>query len=506
TPLGDPIEAEALGEVFGSGRPADRPLIVGSVKTNLAHLEAAAGIAGLIKMVLALQHDTIPPLLHQDAPNPRLDWRGLPVELPRRPRSWPRHGRQRVAGISAFGLTGTIAHLVLGDPPTAQPAVDPAAAEPDLHVLPLSARSPTALKALQARHQRALELPEISLPDYCFTAGVGRKPQPYRLAVTGRDMRSLQTALAEAVPVLAESRPRLAFLFTGQGAHWRGMGAALLTREPVFRATVERCAAALAQEPAFRHRSLLDLLGPDGEELDNTALAQPSLFALQAGLVALWKSWGVVPDIVLGHSAGEIAAAVAAGLIGIEDGVRFAARRGAAMADMPTGAMAAVFSPASEVAAAIAAQQLPLSIAACNGPNETVVSGDATAIAALADSGPKTKALAVTYAFHSAHVDPVLERIAIAAGFLAQRPAERTLLCNLDGLTLAPGQRLPRDYWSRQARAPVAFDRALAALAAAAPTACIEIGPRPTLLPLVRRSGGGLAGIPCLPSLRADDT
>jgi acyl transferase domain-containing protein/acyl carrier protein len=504
TPLGDPIEAEALGEVFGSGRPADRPLVVGSVKTNLAHLEAAAGIAGLIKMVLALQHDTMPPLLHQDAPNPRLDWRGLPVELPRQPRPWPR-GRQRVAGVSAFGLTGTIAHVVLGDAPTVTPGVDPIA-EPDLHVLPLSGRSPTALKALQARHQRALEQPEINLSDYCFTAAVGRKPQPYRLAVTGRDARGLQVALAEAVPVLAEVRPRVAFLFTGQGAHWRGMGAALLKREPVFRATVERCAAALAQEPAFRHRSLLDLLGAGTEGLDNTALAQPALFALQAGLVALWQSWGVVPDIVLGHSAGEIAAAAAAGLIGIEDGVRFAARRGAAMADMPSGAMATVFAPAPEVAALIAARQLPLSIAACNGPDETVVSGEAKAITALADGGMRSKALAVAYAFHSWHVDPVLERIAGAAGFLAQRPAERTLLCNLDGLTLAPGQRLPRDYWSRQAREPVAFDRALMALAAAAPTACIEIGPRPTLLPLVRRSGGRLADIPCLPSLRADDT
>jgi acyl transferase domain-containing protein/NADP-dependent 3-hydroxy acid dehydrogenase YdfG/acyl carrier protein len=506
TPLGDPIEAEALGEVFGSGRPADRPLVVGSVKTNLAHLEAAAGIAGLIKMVLALQHDTLPPLLHQGAPNPRLDWRSLPVELPRRPRPWPRHGRQRAAGVSAFGLTGTIAHIVLGDPPTAPAVVDPTAAEPDLHVLPLSARSPTALKTLQARHQRALEQAEISLSDYCFTAGVGRKPQPYRLAVTGRDTRSLQAALAEAVPVLAEARPRLAFLFTGQGAHWHGMGAALLAREPVFRATVERCAAALAQEPAFRNRSLLDLLDSDPEGLDNTALAQPALFALQAGLVALWKTWGVVADVVLGHSAGEIAAAAAAGLIGIEDGVRFAARRGAAMADMPSGTMATVFAPAPEVAAAIAARRLSLSIAACNGPSETVVSGDATAIAALANGGPKTKALAVAYAFHSAHVDPVLERISAAAGFLAQRPAERALLCNLDGLTLAPGQRLPRDYWSRQAREPVAFDRALLALAAAVPSACIEIGPRPTLLPLVRRSGEGLAGIPCLPSLRADDT
>jgi acyl transferase domain-containing protein len=528
TPLGDPIEAEALGEVFAPGRPANRPLVVGSVKTNLAHLEAAAGIAGLIKTVLALRRGCVPPILHLGAPNPRLDWRGLPVLLPCTPHDWPPAARQRVAGVSAFGLTGTIAHVVLGDPPAAPamaspggaPAASPvataparpdaSAVEPPLHVLPLSARSPAALETLRARHMDALAQSRGCLADYCFTAGVGRKPQPHRLAVVGRDAGEVRTALAEANAGTASPRPRLAFLFTGQGAHWRGMGAALPAHESAFRAVVQTCAAALAHEPALRGHSLFDLLGRTEEGLERTDIAQPVLFTLQTGLVALWRSWGVVPDILLGHSAGEVAAAVAAGLIGLEDGARFAARRGAAMAAMPAGgAMAAVFAPGPEVAAAIAAKDSGLAIAARNGPNETVVSGNAAEVtalcAALAETGVRSRDLSVAYAFHSSQLDPVLDRIDSAAGFLPQRPAERTLLCNLDGLRLQPGDRLPPGYWRRQAREPVAFDRVLEGLAAAAPVACIEIGPQPTLLALVRRAGRRLADVPCLPSLRRED-
>ncbi|MFZ1175413.1 MAG: type I polyketide synthase, partial [Mycobacterium sp.] len=353
TPLGDPIEVQAAGAVYGAARDADRPLLIGSVKTNIGHLESASGVAGLIKVVLSLQHEMLPQSLHFEKPSPHIPWDSLPVRVVDKATPWQANGKPRRAGISSFGFTGTNAHVLIEEAP-AQPATpdeystsdilddvagasDSGVQEEPIDVLPLSARSPQALVALAQRYLEWLNThSKVEIADVCFTAGVGRSHFEHRAALVVDSVQSASEALAD----LAENRmrpgvvrgectdpPTTAWLFTGQGSQYPWMARELFDAEPVFAETVTRCAEAV---DGMLPRPLPEVLfatdrhtgGAAGESLRHTSFAQPALFAVEMGLARLWQSWGVAPDVVLGHSVGQYAAACTAGVFSLEDGAR----------------------------------------------------------------------------------------------------------------------------------------------------------------------------------------
>ena len=368
TELGDPVEVAAAGSVYGRGRDPGRPLLLGSVKTNVGHLEGAAGVAGLMKALLAARHGVIPRHLHFETPNPRIEWDALPVRVTAEATAWPEtSGRPRRAAVSSFGFSGTNAHLVLEGYDAPQPVAVGARdrlpslgemplVERDRRVLPLSGRTGPALAALAGRYANWLEAEDRdgeSLADAAWTAGVGRSHFGFRAGVSfgdGGELRdqllALSAAGGERSAVPAEP-PKVAFLFTGQGSQWAGMGRDLYEREPVFREVVDRCAGVFREE---RGAELLPVIFGEAAGLDRTEWTQPALFALSAGLTELWRSVGVRPEVVLGHSVGEVVAAWASGAVGLEEGFRFAARRGALMGSLPGGGgMAAVFAPVDVV-------------------------------------------------------------------------------------------------------------------------------------------------------------
>ena len=518
TPLGDPIELGALATVFAE-RPHDRPLRVGSIKTNIGHLEPAAGIAGIIKAALAVHHRQIPAHLHFDRPTPHADLRGLRVPVTHEP--WP--AGPVLAGVSAFGLSGTNAHAVLAAPstwPEGQADIRPAPPPPstcpegqpdDLHLLPVAAASEPALRALAARLADHLAArPEQPLADIVHTATLGRAPLAHRLAAVAADPRALADALrsyardgeAEGVwsgVAALERRPRVAFLYTGQGSLYPGMARELLARPP-FRAALERCDAVLRPWLA---RPLFELLNDPAAPLADTAFTQPITLALAIATTELWRSLGVEPDMTLGHSVGEYAAAWAAGVFDHDDVLRLVAERGRLMQALPRGAMTAVFAAVAVVRPAIAAHP-DVAIAAINGPSETVISGPADELAAIAATltaaGHRCRPLAVSHAFHAPATDPMLAALERAVAAVPRRPPRIPVLSNLTGAPAGDALVDPT-YWRRHAREPVRFADDCAALRALAPGALVEVGPRPTLLALVHRCLPDLE-IPALASLR----
>lgn len=492
TALGDPIEVGAAAEVYAPGRATDRPLMLGSVKGNIGHLEPAAGVAGVIKVVLAMQQGMIPPQLHCAELNPRIPWSRLPFRVATEPTPWP-PGR-RIAGVSSFGMSGTNAHLLIeaGDAcsapdPNAAPA-DPVGAK--VQVLPLSAKDPAALARLAQRWAAWLkpdasgDQREIDPADACATAALGRTHFRCRIAVIGATAAALSERLAEQARELAETppaavrEPRVGFLFTGQGSQYPAMARALYDAEPVFRATIDRCAAVLADR---LDRPLADLLlePSPGAVIDDTRYAQPALFAFEMALVALWRSLGITPRAVLGHSLGEYAAACTAGVFDLDDGLRLVAARGAAMAALPArGAMAAVFATPRQVGAALGGSGLE--IAADNGAHQ-IISGPVDALEAILDQldadGLRTQRLATSHAFHSALLEPMLDALERAAAAIEHRPPGCTLIGNLDGLAFADDHGPDAGYWRRHSRAPVRFADALRTLAATDCDLLLEIGP-----------------------------
>ena len=355
TSLGDPIEAQAAGAVFGVGREASRPLLIGSAKTNIGHLEAAAGIAGVIKVILSLEHETLPKHLHFQNPSPHIPWDRLAVQVVQEATPWERNGGPRIAGVSSFGFAGTNAHVILEEAPE---EVDQVAAAPSpvdqpgdrrFSILPLSARTPAALVQIADDYRSWLSAhPEATLADVCFTAGVGRAHLEHRAALVVNSTESaseLLGALADDRPapglVRGESHdtPKTAWLFTGQGSQYPGMARELFDTEPVFAETVTRCAEVVAE---VLEKPLLDVIfdadGPDSEEtLRQTSYAQPALFAVEMGLARLWQSWGFEPDVVLGHSVGQYSAACVAGVLSLEDGALLMAERGRLFGSLACG-------------------------------------------------------------------------------------------------------------------------------------------------------------------------
>ncbi|MFP2906883.1 beta-ketoacyl synthase N-terminal-like domain-containing protein [Pyxidicoccus sp. 3LFB2] len=501
TALGDPIEMRALGEVYAEGRALERPLWVGSVKTNLGHLESAAGIAGLLKTVLALRHGQLPPHLHFTRPNPDIPWHALPVQVNDALRPWEREGGRRIAGVSSFGGSGTNAHVVLEEAPDV--AASPAGAgEEPAQVLTLSAKQDEALRALAARYEAHLaENPTLSLPELCFTANTGRAHLSHRLAVVGRSTSELRALLQGVVQgreeagvisgvVRGEARPRVAFLFTGQGSQYVGMGRGLYQTQPVFRRALDRCAELFAP---WLSQPLLSVMhaeeaGPEGL-LNQTAFTQPALFSLGYALAELWRSLGVEPVAVLGHSVGELAAACVAGVLSLEDSVTLVAERAKRMQALPPGgAMFAAACGEEAVRAVLSTRGPDVSIAALNGPAETVLSGEEGAVTAVVDAlksqGIQARRIPVSHAFHSARMEPMLEDFERAISHLSfQAPRLKQvsgLTGRLDGA--APGAA----WWRRQLREPVRFSDGVRALAELGVDTFIELGPSPTLSSLAR--------------------
>jgi acyl transferase domain-containing protein len=516
TPLGDPIEVEALGAVMCEGRLATRPLAIGSVKTNIGHTEAASGLAGLLKVVMALNHEAIPPHLHFSNPNPGIAWADLPLTVPRSLLPWPRGATPRRAGVSSFGFSGTNAHVILEEAPLGRaPSIR---AHADSLLIPLSARNDAALRELARSYADYIETdPNGSLADVAATAATGRAHMQCRLALIagssqqlGQDLRAFVSGNlprdAWQARTRSGERPKVAFLFTGQGSQYVGMGRQLYDAEPAFRSALDQAAKILAQHI---DRPLLDLMFVErsGEPLlTQTRYTQPVLFALEYALLELWRSWGVAPSVVLGHSVGEYVAAYAAGMLSLEDGLALTAARGRMMQALPAGgAMAAVFADEARVAERLASCMDRLSIAAINGPQETVISGDADAVAAavadFAASGVEGRLLDVSHAFHSHRLDPMLNALQQRADEISYREPRITFVSNLSGAAIAAGTRPDGQYWQRHAREPVRFAASISALRAMDVTALIEIGPHPTLLGLAAQTAPD-ALWRALPSLR----
>lgn len=499
TSLGDPIEMDALKGALLPGRDPAHPLRVGSAKTNIGHLESAAGVAGLIKSALSIKNKQIPPHINFKKLNRHIDLDGLPLQIPAHSAPWPRGVRVRRAGISSFGFGGTNAHVILEEAPQ---HLAPLPSERPSELLVLSAPSEAGLRALADRYAEALAGPE-ELANLCYTAAAGRAALKVRAAVAGESREALRHGLLalDLAGAGTVGTPRTAWLFTGQGAQYVGMGRELYKTEPAFREALDACAHVL---DGILDSALLDLLwdDPDGL-LDNTRYTQPALFALEYALARLWESWGLKPDVVLGHSVGEYAAACFAGALSLEDGLRLIAERSRLMAALPEGgAMCAIMASADRVAPALPPG---VAIAAYNGPANTVVSGNADAVAAaraaFEASGIACKPLSVSHAFHSPLMEPALGPFHGFATRLAYTPLRYPLASGLLGTILAPGQTLSADYWRDHARQPVAFDEALRSAHALGARAFLEIGPAPVLCGMgaaVLREEAGLAWLPSL--------
>lgn len=496
TPLGDPIEFRALAAVLGEGRAPDQPCVIGSVKTNIGHLEAAAGIAGLIKAALLLQNEEIPPHLHLKVINPHLPLKDTPFVIPTERRPLPRGAKPRFVGVSSFGFGGTNAHVVLAEAP--QPEAAPRQPDRPLHLLALSARTQPALQELARRYGAYLETDRPApLGDICFTANTGRSQFAERLAITAATAADLQAKLAafaggEAAPGVQVGQagvPKVAFLFTGQGAQHAGTGRALYECQPTFRNALERCNELLRP---YLELPLLDVLyGETTAQLDQTAYTQPALFALEYALAELWRSWGIEPAGVLGHSLGEYVAACVAGVFGLEEGLRLVAARARLMQALPQdGAMVAVTASESQVQSALMAYPGQASIAAVNGPESVVISGRKAAVhAVVADlerKGVRSNALNVSHAFHSPLMEPMFSEFQRVAAQIEYAAPRLTLISNVSGDVIRDGD-LGAQYWCKHAREPVRFAEGMGALYRAGCDVFIEIGPQPVLLGMGRQ-------------------
>ena len=533
TTVGDPIEAQATGTVYGRGRDPERPLLIGSVKTNIGHLESAAGAAGLIKVILAVRQGVIPKHLHFYEPNPEIDWGSLPVRVTSEATPWPMASdRAPLAGVSGFGWSGTNAHVVVegyGAPKEQGPgrterawpvgalqevALPEGVAQPSkgadglerrvARLLPLSGKSEEALRELASCYLEWLNAcgggdTDGVLADMAWTAGVGRAHFPYRAGVVFEDAASLRTGLQGVVEggERLEGRARkVAFVFTGQASQWVGMGEELYRSEPVFRAVLDRCDEVLRGE---RGISLLDVMfgrpGTD-EDLDDPAWTQPAIYALESALTAMWASVGVCPSAVVGHSLGEIAAAHAAGVFTLEQGLRFAAARGELFGSVPgEGAMAAVFASQAQVASAVAehnavSQGVGVSVAVDNGAHQ-VISGPAGDVDALVERFEareiRVRRLRKSPAYHSAMVEPALDKLEAAVREIAGTPPAPSinLVSNVTGRVVQADEPMDGGYWRRHGREAVAFRSCVETLAELSVDVVVEVGPFGVLGPIV---------------------
>ncbi len=515
TSLGDPIELNAAATVLGQGRTPESPLFVGSVKTNIGHLEAAAGVSGLIKVLLAMQHQVIPPHLHLQHPNPKIDWENLPIKIPTTLTPWVSCDRRR-AGISSFGFTGTNAHLVLEEAPPLPDAVEMKGERP-LHLLNLSAKNAAALKQLAVNYCEYLRSDGISQPlaDICFTAHTGRLHLSDRLSVVGATVAEMATKLTafcrhEELPglssgIIGNEPPKIAFLFTGQGSQYVGMGQQLYQTQPKFRKAIQQCDEILRSDLEI---PLLEILYPQTtthSPLDQTAYTQPALFALEYSLYQLWQSWEITPDAVMGHSVGEYVAACVAGVFSLEDGLKLIAARGRLMQQLPTeGMMVSLLAPVAQVTEAISPYLEQVSIAAINSPQSTVISGQTAAVLAIVTEleklGVKTKQLQVSHAFHSPLMKPMVGQFEQVTRQITYHSPQLKFISNITG-TFATSEVTTPEYWCHHILSPVNFAASMQTLHQHGYKVFLECGSQPILLGMGRQCVSD-EGSTWLPSLR----
>ncbi|MFJ8010039.1 type I polyketide synthase [Streptomyces fagopyri] len=514
TTLGDPIEAHALLATYGKDRHGEQPLWLGSVKSNIGHTQAAAGVAGVIKMVQAMRHGVLPATLHVDAPSTHVDWEAGEVRLLTAPCAWPETGRPRTAAVSAFGVSGTNAHVILeqGTPApapalapapaqTAEPAGEqaPAAVPPVVPWL-LSARTPQALRA-QARVLSAFLTghPDHNSADVGWSLLTTRSTFDHRAVVLGTDRTDLLDglrSLAEnattprVVTGSARAEGKLAFLFSGQGAQRLGMGRELYEAYPVFAGAFDAMCAHLGEGL----RGVV--FGEDAALLNETGWTQPALFAIEVALFRLVESWGVRPDFLVGHSVGELAAAHVAGVFSLEDACRLVSARGRLMQELPSGgAMFALEASEGEVLPLLEGWETDVSIAAVNGPRSVVISGVGAVAEAIAQEiaalGRRTSRLRVSHAFHSPLMEPMLAEFRAVAESVTYTPARMAVVSNLTGQVAGVGELESPEYWVRHVREAVRFADGVRTLAERGVTRFVELGPDGTLTALAQ---------PCVPS------
>ncbi|MBD2519332.1 SDR family NAD(P)-dependent oxidoreductase [Nostoc sp. FACHB-973] len=517
TPLGDPIEAIALGTVLDADRSPGNYCAVGSVKSNIGHLEAASGIAGLIKVALSLKHQQIPPNLHFHQPNPYIPFETLPIRVQQSLTPWPQGSSPAFAGVSSFGFAGTNAHVVLEQPP--QSADIPQ--QQQSYLLPLSAQSQEGVKSLAQAYQNFLETQEAdaaSLADICYTASLRRTHHEHRLALLADSPTQLQEKLQDFLQSKLETnqssngkrrrRPKLVFVFSGQGPQWWAMGRELLEQEAVFRATIEECDALIKSHTNW---SLLAELRADASEsrLQETEIAQPAIFALQVALARLWRAWGIEPKAVVGHSLGEVAAAHIAGALSLADAVQLICDRGRLMQQATgNGKMAAVELSAADTERWLHGYEGRLAIAAINSPTSTVVSGESAALESflqlLEQKQPTVlcKLLPVNYAFHSPQMQPFAEELVQKLQQLQPQAATIPIYSTVTGRA-SNGADFDAVYWGKNLQQTVRFAPTIEELVNAGNTIFLEISPHPVLSGYISQSLSDLGQQgTVLPSLR----
>ncbi|MEU4409997.1 type I polyketide synthase, partial [Streptosporangium sp. NPDC023963] len=484
TRLGDPIEAQAILATYGQDRPEDRPLWLGSLKSNIGHTQAAAGVGGVIKMVMAMRHGTLPQTLHVDAPSPHVDWSAGAVELLTEPRSWDVEDRPRRAGVSSFGVSGTNAHVIIEQGP-AEAEVEAGVVELPVTPWLISARTPEALRGQASRLASWVEgRPELDVTDVAWTLASGRAVLEQRAAVVGADQVELVAglrALADGTATLeAAGGGRLAMLFAGQGSQRVGMGRELAAVFPVFAEALEEVCALL---PGSVREAMFS--GPD-EVLAETGMTQPALFAFEVALYRLLTSLGVTPDVLVGHSVGEIAAAHVAGVLSLPDACALVSARARLMQALPEGgAMLAIAAPEAEVLPLLEGRQ-DVSIAAVNGPQAVVISGSEAAVEEIAGLvSARTRRLRVSHAFHSPLMEPMLAEFEqIVSGLTFAEPSI-PIISNVTGRPAEPGLLTDPAYWVRHVREAVRFADGVAACQAGV---FVEVGPDSTLTALAQQS------------------
>lgn len=509
TELGDPIEIAGLNQAFRGEEPRPRSCAVGSVKTNVGHLQIASGVAGFIKTALALYHAQIPATLHFEKPNSAIDFDSTPFYINTELIDWQVPNGKRLAAVNSLGIGGTNAHVILEEAPRRTGGRNEL--DRSGHVLTLSGKTEAALWQHVSRYVDYLgRHPELEAGDVCFTANAGRHHFDYRLAVSGRTTVDLRNALAEklrqhqegsapVVPV-AGAEPRVVFLFTGQGAQYAGMCRELFETQPTFRRTIERCQEILS---GILDVPLLHVLYPEregatngrGDLINQTAYTQPALFAVEYALAELWRSWGIEPAACLGHSVGQFVAACVAGVFSLEDGLALVAERARLMQELPErGAMAMVHAHRNEIATLLACSQGQVSVAAVNSPTNTVISGSQDALeqvlSGLDAAGVKWQMLATSHAFHSRLMDPMLDEFEKRAATITLSPARIPVISNHDGMPAGDEIATPA-FWRQHAREPVRFMDGIKQLERQGHSLFVELGPHPALLSLARETWTG---------------